>query len=392
MGVATKQHFSCPTMPTMRNQKPKRKQSQSDEGVKAPKLRTLAGAEQKAPIPVCRTGECKGKGKQWKALFNAWQCGNQLLPEEKAVLAAIYVIVCNMQQRLLQDAKAEALEAIRTECNKSGLCTLLRAGGEKVAVAFDGYVYLFRFSGARSLTEEVHYSQSFSVDVPVQFAHPTKPKILVQCSRSTKMEAGDLFDLMEGRLAMSKEELDVVVIQLLELLVWLHCQQIVHNDLNPANIFVTWMNQSFKLIVGDFSMATRYITGEPSDVRVGTKEWKLDERFESVYDPMLAQTFSFALVIWWVITGSPELPGPYVLRMGSTWCQECPDFKAAEFKAYAKNHSEFCASLQEALSPTPLSRPHPRRLLATFLETFRRLYGDSIELMDFTQSRHYFGQ
>jgi len=368
----------------------------SDEGsdkVTAPKLQIrLPGSTGKDQVKVIRR----------KALSDAKQRGNQLLSEEKAVLADIYMTVCELQRRLLQggDAKDEALEAIRTECNKSRLCTLLQAGGEKVVVAAGGYVYLFRFSGASSLTEEVHYSKSLSVDVSVQFAHPTKPKILVQCSRSTNMQAGDLFDLMKDRFDMSKKKLDVVVIRLLELLVWFHCQQIVHNDLNPANIFVNGQpsdvnpantDSAIKIIVGDFSMATSY-TGEPSTKLVGTPAWKLDEQFGSPYDPMLAQTWCFAVVIWWVITGSEDLPHPNVLQMGSAWCQECNKFKAAEFKAYAKNHSEFCALLQEALSPTPLSRPHPQKLLVAALKTFRRLYGDSIEPMDFTQSHHHFGQ
>lgn len=124
-----------------------------------------------------------------------------------------------------------------------------------------------------------------------------------------KLRGGDLFDRLEDEeTGCSEEEVARIALQLLQVLAYLHGQQIVHRDIKLENVMLERENGgAIKLV--DFGFATKMKTGQKVKGKYGSLQYIAPEVLAGKPYDERCDLFSLGSVLYALLTTEPLFQG-----------------------------------------------------------------------------------
>ncbi|XP_045908401.1 receptor-interacting serine/threonine-protein kinase 1 isoform X1 [Micropterus dolomieu] len=170
-----------------------------------------------------------------------------------------------------------------------------------------------------------------------------------------------------------------IIIEILEAMMYLTDQGVVHKDIKPENILV---DKDFHIKIADFGLATcqawskltkkesrrKNVIGQSADVRgAGTLSYMAPEHLESIHTPSSEKSdvYSFAIVVWVILTGKE----PYANARSEDQMSQCVrnGDRPAENLIPDDTPEEMIQLMKRCWNHNPLQRPTFKECYTFFL-------------------------
>ncbi|CAJ1973163.1 unnamed protein product [Sphenostylis stenocarpa] len=193
----------------------------------------------------------------------------------------------------------------------------------------------------REFAQEVYILSKIEHKNVVKFVGAcTKPPNLYLVTEY--MPGGSMFDFLhKQKTTLALPSLLKVAIDVCEGMKYLHQNNIIHRDLKAANLLI---DENGVVKVADFGVARMHNQSGIMTAETGTYRWMAPEVIEHKPYDHKADVFSFAVVLWELLTGK----FPLTVTASSTVAGLFPETEAAIIRSF---YNESCRLPYENLSP-----------------------------------------
>ena len=116
-------------------------------------------------------------------------------------------------------------------------------------------------------------------------------------------ENKDLFNLLKNRKSLKEIEVQYYMSQLIDAIIYLHKQKIIHRDIKLENIFLT---EKMELKLGDFGLAEKLSNlGDKLYDKVGTINYMAPELLENKGYSFEVDIWAIGIIMYYLIIGRP---------------------------------------------------------------------------------------
>jgi serine/threonine protein kinase len=124
---------------------------------------------------------------------------------------------------------------------------------------------------------------------------------------------GSLYDALAGRARLSADQRLVIALGIARGMAALHDMSVIHRDLKSLNIL---LDDEYLPRICDFGIA-RFLSDADATLtqRIGTPHWMAPEMFQEAHYTLKADVYSFAIILWELLTGTVPFKGRDALRV-----------------------------------------------------------------------------
>eukprot|EP00177_Eucheuma_denticulatum_P003418 GFKZ01006180.1.p1 GENE.GFKZ01006180.1~~GFKZ01006180.1.p1 ORF type:complete len:1218 (+),score=218.00 GFKZ01006180.1:122-3655(+) len=133
------------------------------------------------------------------------------------------------------------------------------------------------------------------------------------------MKRGTLFDVLhKSRIKLTWAMIRKIAIQIAEGMVHMHSHGILHRDLKSLNIFV---DGGYNVKIGDFGLS-RFEHEQSDNGIAGTYQYMAPEVLRGELHSCKSDVYSFAMVLWEIVSGTPPYHGMEAREVGEKVVKE----------------------------------------------------------------------